>query len=131
MESTGGTLHIDWSGWGSNSTVSWNYRGTTFNAVLAKPPLSVADLSLHSLIAIVGSYDEFGSANLLLYSYDGVLKKTLTAPDLGAKAHFGRVLQIQNKVSAVVGFFDETDWIEREGFLDLSDGTIDQLHRAY
>lgn len=80
MESTGGTLQIDWSVWESNSTVSWNYRGTTFNAVLAKPPLSVADLSLHSLIAIVGSYDEFGSANLLLYSYFGVLKKTLTAP---------------------------------------------------
>ena len=131
MESTGGTLHIDWSGWGSNSTVSWNYRGTTFNAVLAKPPLSVADLSLHSLIAIVGSYDEFGSANLSLYSYDGVLKKTLTAPALGTKAHFGRVTQTQDKVSVVVGFFDETGWTEKEGFLNLTDRTIEQLHRAY
>jgi hypothetical protein len=131
MESINNIPEISWSVWKKSPIVSWCCGGVNFNAVLKRPPLAVADLSLHSLIAIVGSYDEFGSANLLLYSYDGVLKKTLTAPALGTKAHFGRVTQTQNKVSAVVGFFDETGWTEKEGFLNLTDGTIEQLHRAY
>lgn len=98
---------------------------------LKRPPLSVENLSGHSLVAIVGNFDEFASENLLLYSYDGVLMKTLSAPELGLKAHFGRVSQTLDEVSAVVGFFDKTGWVEQSGNLDLKDGTIEQLHRSY
>lgn len=131
MDGTNNAPQINWSVWGNNSTVSWNYQGNDFSAILKMPPLSVADIPLHSLIAIVGNYEEFGSTNLLLYSYDGGLVKTLTAPDLGAGAHFGRVYENHGKVSAAIGFIDKTGWVEKEGSLDMEEGTIAQLHRSY
>jgi hypothetical protein len=98
---------------------------------LKKPPLSVANLSGHALIAIVGDYEELGSANLLLYSYAGTLLQTLAAPALGSKAHFGGVLETADGVSATIGFFDETGWVERAGKLNLLNGAIEHLHRSY
>jgi hypothetical protein len=122
---------ICWSIWDSNPTVSWNWYGRNFAITLKYPPLAVTDLSAHSLIAIIGNYDDLGSANLLLYSYDGVLTKTLTAPELGSKAHFGRVSETGNGVTASVGFFDKTGWVEREGYLDLESGNMRDFHRSY
>lgn len=122
---------INWSVWDRNPLVSWDYRGNVFTVALEKPPLSVSHLPCHSLIAIAGHYDDFGSENLFLYTYDGLLKKTLTAPALGVKAHFGRVFENHDKLSAVVGFFDETGWVEREGFLDINDGSFAEVHRTY
>jgi hypothetical protein len=131
VNSNNQTLKINWSVWDNNPTVSWNCHGNVTTVSLKRPPLSVANLSDHSLVAIVGNYDEFGSKNMLLYSYDGVLKQTLAAPELGSKAHFGRVSETLDGVGAVVGFFDKTGWVERAGNLDLKDGTIEQLHRSY
>jgi len=125
------TPQICWSVWDASPTVSWNCYGRNFAVTLKNPPLAVVDLAAHSLIAIVGSYDDFGSANLLLYSYDGVLKKTLSAPELGLKAHFGRVSETGDSVTASVGFFDKAIWVERDGKLDIENGSMAQLHRSY
>jgi hypothetical protein len=125
------TPQICWSVWGDNPTVSWNCHGGSFAITMKYPPLAVIDLSAHSLIAIIGNYDELGSENLLLYSYEGVLTKTLRAPALGSKAHFGRVSEAGNGVTASVGFFDNTGWVEREGYLDLESGNMRDFHRSY
>jgi hypothetical protein len=90
----------------------------------------MTNLPGHSLVAIAGSYDDLGSANLLLYSYDGVLRQMLVAPQLGSSSHFGRVAEMYDGVSAVIGFYDNFGWVEREG-TDLKNGTIGQLHRSY
>lgn len=131
MSSVSHAPQINWSVWDKSATVSWRCNGQTFAIVFNKPPLSVTDLSSHSLIGIAGSYDEFGSENLLLYTYDGILQQTFIAPELGASAHFGRILENRGRVCAIVGFFDKIGWVEMEGDLDLVDGTLDQLHRGY
>jgi hypothetical protein len=125
------TIQINWSVWDNSPIISWSCDGKVSAVSLKKPPLSVTNLSGHSLIAIVGDYEDLGSANLLLYSYDGTLLKTLVAPEIGSKAHFGRVLETPDGVSATIGFFDKTGWVERAGKLNLSNGTIEQLHRSY
>jgi hypothetical protein len=131
VNSANAVLYLNWSVWDDNPTVSWDCDGNTASIFLKKAPLSVAHLSAHSLLAIVGNYDEFGSKNLLLFSYDGTFQRTLIAPDLGFGAHFGSVAETQSGVCATVGFFDKTGWIERAGNLNLDDGTMEQLHRSY
>lgn len=131
MNKANPTLQFNWSIWDDSPVVSWACDGKASTVSLKNPPLSVANLPAHSLVAIVGNYDDLGSANLLLYSYDGVLRQTLAAPELGPKAHFGTVSETPDGVSAVVGFFDKTGWVERAGKLNLKDGTLEQLHRSY
>jgi hypothetical protein len=131
VSSAAPTLQFDWSIWDNRPAVAWTYDGKASTVTLRKPPLSVANLPDHSLVAVIGDYDDLGSANLLLYSYDGVLRQTLVAPELGSKAHFGSVSETHGGVSAVVGFFDKTGWVERAGKLNLKDGTLVQLHRSY
>lgn len=131
MTSANQNLQFHWSVWDNNPVVSWTYDGKSACVSLTKPPLAVANLENHSLVGIVGDYDEFGSSNLALYSYDGVLRQTFVAPQLGVDARFGRVSEIPDGVSVVIGFYDKTGWVEREGKLNLVDGTIGQLHRSY
>jgi hypothetical protein len=131
MDSNNHAPQINWSVWDRNPVVSWSYERNVFTVALERPPLSVSDLPGHSLIAIVGHYDDFGSENLLLYTYNGLLKKKLAAPNFGLKAHFGRVSENHDKLSAVVGFFDKAGWVEREGLLDITDGSLALVHRTY
>lgn len=95
------------------------------------PPVAVSHLQIRKLIAIVGNFDEFGSENLLLYSYDGTLQHTITAPALGHNAQFGSVTENNGDVEATVGFWTGTVWKEEAGRLNLADGTITNLHRSY
>lgn len=131
MNSAFPDIQFNWSVWDNNPTVSWICNGNTVSVSLGKPPLSVANLPTQSLVAIVGNYDDFGSENLLLYSYDGALQRKFAAPQLGSNARFGRVSETPDGISAVVGFYDETGWVEKAGALNLGDGTIGQLHRSY
>lgn len=125
------SLQFNWSVWDNNPTVSWTRDGVAVSVSLSKPPISVTNLATQSLIAIVGNFDELGSSNLLLYSYDGVLRRRFVAPDLGAEAQFGRVLEMPDGVSVIIGFYDQTGWVEKWGKLDIKDGTIGELHRSY
>jgi hypothetical protein len=131
VNDTNDAPQINWSVWDNNPIVSWSYQGNDFAVTLETPPISVVDLPFHTLVAIIGSYDDFGLGNLLLYSYDGILKQKLAAPDLGPKAHFGRVSENRDRVSAVVGFYDNGEWVEKEGYLDLKHGTMERFHRSY
>lgn len=95
------------------------------------PPVAVSHLQGHELIAVVGNFDEFGSENLRLYSYDGTLQRTITAPALGKNAQFGGVSENNGDIQATVGFQTDTVWKEEAGRLNIDQGTVTNLHRSY
>lgn len=125
------TLQINWSVWGRNPTVSWTCDGILASVTMKLPPVAVSHLKSRELIAVIGNFDEFGSENLLLYSYDGTLQHTITAPALGKNAQFGGVSEKNGDIQATVGFQTDTVWKEEAGRLNLDDGTVTNLHRSY
>lgn len=125
------TLKINWSVWDRNPTVSWTCDGILVSVTMKLPPIAVSHLQGHELIAVIGNYDEFGSENLLLYSYDGALRQTIAAPVLGRNAQFGGVLENGAEIQATVGFQIDTMWKEEAGILSLDDGTVTNFHRSY
>lgn len=131
MSTSSHTLKINWSVWDGNPTVSWDIDGTPVSVTMRLPPVSVTHLQNHELIAVVGNFDEFGSANLLLYSYDGKLQQTITAPSLGENAQFGGVKECDGLLQSIVGFLVDGKWKEEAGSLNLEDGTVTKLHRSY
>jgi hypothetical protein len=95
------------------------------------PPIAVFHLQSREMIAVIGDFDEFGSSNLLLYSYDGVLQHTITAPDRGQTSQFGGVTENNGEIYGIVGFQTDTGWKEEAGLLNLDDGVVTNLHRNY
>jgi hypothetical protein len=131
MSTSSPTLKINWSVWDGNPTVNWDVDGVSVSVTMKLPPISVTHLQNRELIAVVGNYDEFGSANLLLYSYDGKLQKTMTAPPLGDKAQFGGVTESAGSLQSSFGFQVDGKWKEEAGLLSLEDGTVTDIHRNY
>jgi hypothetical protein len=125
------TLKINWSIWDRNPTVSWICDGILASVTMKLPPVAVSHLQSRELIAVVGDFDEFGSANLLLYSYDGTHQQTIAAPTLGKNAQFGEVLENNKDIEATLGFQIDAVWKEETGHLNLDDGTVINLHRSY
>ena len=68
------TLFIDWSIWDRNPTVSWRCGEMVASVSMKLPPMAVAHLQRQEMVAVVGDLNEFDSANLLLYSYNGILR---------------------------------------------------------
>lgn len=124
------TVKINWSVWDNNPVVSWTFDGTAASVSLRLPPISVSNLPTHKMLGVVGSHEEFGSSNLFLYSYDGILIHTFTAPDLGTSSQFGAVAEQDGHVTATIGFKSDSGWKEQAGHLNLQDGTLDNLHRS-
>jgi hypothetical protein len=125
------SLQINWSVWENNPIVSWTLNGTLSKVALKQPPVAVAHISRLSVIAVVGNFEEFGAANLLFYSYDGSLKKSFSAPVLGGDARFSGVSENGQFVEVIVSFKSDSIWQEKRGRLNLSDGTVTDLHRNY
>lgn len=124
-------LQINWSVWDGNPTVSWTCDGISAAVTLQLPPIAVSHLQGRELVAVIGNFDEFGSANLLLYSYDGTLQQVITAPVLGENSQFGGVLEKNGDIQATVGFQTGAVWKEEAGQLNLDDGTVTNVHRSY
>jgi hypothetical protein len=131
MPTSSHALQINWSIWDRNPTVSWTCDGILASVTMKLPPVAVSHLQSRELIAVIGNFDEFGSANLLLYSYNGALQHTITAPALGKNSQFGGVLDNNGDVQATLGFQTDTAWKEEAGRLNLDDGTVTDLHRSY
>ena len=125
------TFQINWSVWDGNPTVSWTCDGILASITMKPPPVAASHLQSHELIAAIGNFDEFGSANLLLYSYNGTLQHRITAPALGKNAQFGEVSENNGDIQVTVGFQTDTLWKEEAGRLSLDDGTVINLHRNY
>jgi hypothetical protein len=113
------SIEINWSFWDNSPTVSWSCDGAEVSVHLKHPPVAVVHLSKCGLIAVVGDYDKFGSANLLLYSYDGSIKKIFSAPAMEEDAQFGGVTENEDGVRAIVGFKSDACWKELAGQLDI------------
>jgi hypothetical protein len=131
MPTSSHTLQINWSVWDRNSTVSWTCDGILVSVKMKLPPVAVSHLQSRELIAIVGNFDEFGSENLLLYSYDGTLRQTVKAPALGENTQFGGILESNGNIQATLGFQIDAVWKEEAGSLNLDNGTVMNLHRNY
>jgi hypothetical protein len=131
MQTNLSKLKINWSVWDNNPIVTWVYDGKTASVVFKLVPVAVANISSRKMIAIVGNFDEFGSSNLFVYSYDGVLQHTYTAPNLGKNSQFGGVMENGADVDVIVGFKTDSIWKEEAGKLDLNDGVVSGLHRNY
>lgn len=125
------TLQINWSIWDNNPTVSWACDGKLASVSMKLPPIAVSILPKHEMIAIVANYDEFGSDNLLMYSYDGLLLHTFTAPSFGQDSQFGGVIENGENVDVIVAFKSDSIWKEEAGVLNLSKGTLTGVHRNY
>ncbi|MDO8040278.1 hypothetical protein [Janthinobacterium sp. SUN137] len=124
-------LKINWSVWDNNSTVSWDFNANSIRVEIKMPPLGVANLKSKSLIAIVGRFDEFGSSNLLLYSYEGILQRAFKAPPLGKCSQFTSVSESNGIVSVGIGFETDSDWGEKSAHFNVIDGTLTNYHRSY
>lgn len=120
-----------WSFWDSDPLVSRSWRGGTTTVAMEMPPIAVAHLAAHNLVAIIGNYAEFGSENLRLYSYSGEFIRSYKAPDLGKDAHFGAIAQTAGGVQVVVGCYCETRWLELAGEFSFDHGSVARLHRSY
>ena len=124
-------LKIDWSVWDNNSTVSWNFNANSIRVEMKMPPLGVANLKSKSLIAIVGRFDEFGSSNLLLYSYEGIFQRTFNAPPLGKCSQFTSISESNGIVNVGIGFEIDSEWEEKSAQFNVIDGTLTNYHRSY
>jgi hypothetical protein len=123
--------YFNWSVWENNPIVSWTLNGTLFKVTLKQPPVAIAHISRSSMIAVVGNIEEFGTANLLFYSYDGSLKKSFSEPALGDDAGFSGVSENGEFIEVIVNFESDSIWKEKRGRLNLSDGKVTDLHRYY
>jgi hypothetical protein len=124
-------LKINWSVWDANPVVAWTWNDKDVIVAMRLPPVAVALLPKLKLIAIVGNFDEFGSNNLLLYSFDGVLHRTYGAPSVGKDAQFGGIQEGSQDVDVIVGFRGDTGWQEISGKWNFDDGTLGNTHRSY
>lgn len=80
-------------------------------------PLAVVktfDLQFYERIAVVGKFDEFGSANLFLYLYDGTLQHKIAASALEKNAQFGGLREENGGIQVTVGFQTDSGWKERK-----------------
>ena len=124
-------LKINWSVWDNNSTVSWDFNANSIKVEMKMPPLGFANLKSKSLIAIVGRFDEFGSLNLLLYSYEGIFQRAFKAPSLGKCSQFTSVSESNGIVSVGIGFETDSEWGEKSAQLNIIDGKLTNYHRGY
>jgi hypothetical protein len=132
MSGNSSEIEFKWSVWNKSPIVSWSCQGVLKSVEFRIPPLSVSHLLSRQVIAVVGSFDEFGAANLLFFSYDGMLEKTFVAPAIGENAQFGAVLEDSNgNVQAIVGCKHDGRWKEVSGCLDTDSGVVENLHRSY
>jgi hypothetical protein len=132
MQISSHTVQINWSVWDRNPTVSWTCDGILASVTMKLRPVAISHFQCHELIAIIGNFDEFGSANLLLYTYDGTLQHTITAPALGQNTQFGGASENNGELQATFGWFQiDAMWKEETGRLNLDDGTVTSLHRTY
>lgn len=122
---------INWSVWDSNPVVAWTWKGVHVSVQMREPPISVALLSRLERVAIVGTFDELGSSNLRLYSYDGALDKTYSAPPIGEDACFGGVQEMTDGFEVSVGFRENNNWKEVVGKWNPDDGDVSAVHRGY
>ena len=132
MSGNSSVIEFKWSVWDKSPLVSWSCQGVPKSVKFRMPPLAVSHLLSRQVIAVVGSFDEFGPANLLFFSYDGILEKTFVAPPIGENAQFGAVLEDgSGNVQAIIGCKVDGRWKEVAGCLDTDSGAVDNLHRSY
>lgn len=131
MSTNSHAVHINWSVWDKTPTVGWRVDGKMIEITTKLPPIAVSHLNDRCVIAIVGDFDEFGSKNLLLYSYSGELLCIFTAPELGKKSQFVWIVEENEELKVTVGFDNETTWQEVAGRLNSDQGTVTNLHRSY
>jgi hypothetical protein len=127
------SVEIEWSVWDKSPLVKWRWKEKTVSLNFENPPLAVVPLPSHRLVAIAADWQDYGSNNLLLYSFDGILHKSFGAPDLGDQSRFGSVQEIDGgaTVEAVIAYFKGGHWLEMAGILDIQNGTMSNFHRAY
>lgn len=131
MEMNNISVKINWTVWDNNPTVCWTSDGRTTTISMRLPPIAVSHLSNIQSIAIVGNFDEFGSSNLMFYSYDGKLIRKFAAPNLGSSAQFVGVEEITQGLQVIVGFRTNSgSWAEQAGVFNAGDGTVSNLHRS-
>lgn len=130
--STNLPIKMLWSVWDNNSKVSWEYKSRLVTVKFNMPPVAVAILPINGLIGVIGSFDEFGAENFQTYDYEGNLKKSYAAPDLGSQSQFGGAREITDgQIEAMVGFYNDNGWKDQAGTLDLDTGLLDGIHRSY
>ena len=124
-------VKITWSVWDSSPVVLWSSEDGAFSVERKLPPIAVSLLPRQKMIAIVGDYAELGSCNLLFYSLDGKLVRTLAAPKYGEDSQFGWVEETENGLEVVVGYCIDGIWVEKKGKLDWVTGDVSELHGNY
>ncbi|WP_143501883.1 hypothetical protein [Pseudomonas sp. Irchel 3E13] len=126
-------INVKWTVWDNNPIVCWEWSGGRASVKMTFPPISVGVIHVNDalVVAIVGSYEEFSSGNLNLYSLDGVFLQSYTAPQLGEESQFGAVEEVGSSIRAVIGYLDNGRWKEVAGTLDLRSGFVDSIHRSY
>lgn len=124
-------LKINWSVWDSNPVVAWEWNGAIVSIRMKIPPSGVCDVESRKLMAIVGNFNEFSSSNLLLYSYEGILQRVFTAPDLGNFSQFSSVSEWNGSVSVSVAFEADNHWEEKAAKFNIDNGAFSNFHRHY
>ncbi len=113
-------IKINWTVWDKSERVEWIAEGQTIILVFQTPPLSVIPLTSTKLVAVSGSFDEFGSKNLLLYDFAGNLVKRISAPEVGFNSHFGSVCELKPfELRTQVGYFESEVFQEKQCSLNL------------
>ena len=131
MNALASAVETNWSVWDANPVVTWKWGNQVVQVKFENPPIAIAVLDHQQWISIVGRPEEFGAANLVMYSYDGMLQKSYSAPALGGEHHFGGVRADGDGVEVIISFTDQGDWKEKAGTLDVATGNVTDLRRSY
>ncbi len=124
-------VKINWTVWDKSERVEWIAKDQTITLTFRAIPLSVIPLKLTTLVAVCGRFDEFGSENLLLFDFEGNLVKKILAPELGSRAHFGSVSELNSfELRAQIGFFEYEVFREQQCMLNLKTGRFSNFLRC-
>ena len=124
-------VKINWTVWDKSESVEWIAKGQKITLTFRVTPLSVIPLKSTKLVAVCGSFDEFGSENLLLYDFEGKLVKKILAPELGSHAHFGSVSELKpSELRAQIGYFEYEVFREQLCLLNLKTGLFSNFSRG-
>ncbi|MDP4494063.1 hypothetical protein [Vibrio sp. AH4] len=125
-------IDVHWSYWDKESTVRWNFNDLMYIQQFSYPPIAVSVLTNSRIIAISCHFEEFGSNNLNLFTFDGTLIRSLFAPAVGDKVTFGALTETSNdRIQAQVCYYERSVFKEQLCYIELDSGECSGFSRGY